>query len=362
MEKYFVKIFRFFHLCLLSFLPLTILFLSCHLLVHNLKKVHIPLLWLLSVLLAVPTIFSTDILPSSQDPYRTEFQWRPVNSSVCTTTSPNLDLVFSLTTFILPTILLLIPSAFLFLQSAGVAARRLESHDRSLSLITFCLIPVFVVSRAPAELFNLQLLVNWRTEVFGDFYVALMKYAVFAPAMIHPLLYFTLSSDTNRSGDHRRAASGEQELDNLDEDGEEVVMTNIAGDLLDREEYCQLVSLGLSRPSVMEWMRLVAGSMFDSFARARTSADKLRSVAEAMDIIQDVTDNREKDIADNIERLRAALAPAEMPHIERWTVSQDDLVHQDCLTSHCQLPSGGLRLLDEAQVCFYSSALVSPSL
>ena len=346
--------FRFFYSCFLSVLPLTALFLSSHLLVENSKTVHILLIWILSALFSLPTALPADILHLEEDP-----AWRPLNSTVCTNNNL-LHLAWSLTTFLLPTLLLLITWLFLLLQSAGFCSRRpqLRSADLSLSLITLLLIPLFVVSRGPIELFNLQLfLANFSSvEIFsfGEFYRAVMKWAVFAPAMLHPLLYFTLRSDTANQLEMDNTGDREElVMTNIAGDPhnrEELVMTNIAGDPLNREEYCQLVCLGLSRSGLVARLRMMAEWMFDSWARPRTSSlmwsrEKLRTVTETMDLIQDMTENR--DIVDNMKRLKVELAPAEVPHIERWTVAMTDCVHQDCVTGPCHLHNGGLRLIED---------------
>jgi len=149
-----------------------------------------------------------------QDPYRNEMSWRPANATVCMHTSEEWGKIPSiyfyvasfLFTFVLPLVLLVIPWFSLFIQSAGCCTRRLRSSDFWLSLITLFLILIFETSRAPFELFNIQyVLTNWKVGdllplaqeflPFGESYIAVMKWAVYAPAMVHPLLYFTFCAD-----------------------------------------------------------------------------------------------------------------------------------------------------------------------
>lgn len=219
--------YRYFYYCFLFFLPLTALFLSWHLFVENAKwaqsedvprpwahTIYIPLIWLLSAVFAVPTAFFTEIRKWTEDPYKNVMSWRPENATVCMHTSepwgqdPSIYFYLAsfLFTFLLPLVLLVIPWFSLFIQSAGCCTRRLRSSDFWLSLITLFLILIFETSRAPFELFNIQyVLTNWSAGEylplaqeflpFGESYIAVMKWAVYAPAMVHPLLYFTFSAD-----------------------------------------------------------------------------------------------------------------------------------------------------------------------
>ena len=91
------------------------------------------------------------------------------------------------------------------LQICGCCTRRLRSSEFWLSLITLFMVLFFEASRAPFELFNFHhILTTWSgvgpiappaqfpdTEV----YKAVMKWAVYAPALLHPLLYFTFSPE-----------------------------------------------------------------------------------------------------------------------------------------------------------------------
>jgi len=222
--------YRYFYYCFLFFLPLTALFLSWHLFVENAKwaqsedvprpwshTIYIPLIWLLSAVFAIPTAFFTEIRKWTDDPYKNEMSWRPDNATVCMHTSldwgqdPSIYFYLAsfLFTFLLPLVLLVIPWFSLFIQSAGCCTRRLRSSDFWLSLITLFLILIFETSRAPFELFNIQyVLTEWGKETgagvflpiekflpFGESYIAVMKWAVYAPTMVHPLLYFIFSAD-----------------------------------------------------------------------------------------------------------------------------------------------------------------------
>ena len=247
--------FRYFYYCFLFFLPLTALFLGYHLFVENAKwaqsedvprpwphTLYIPLIWFFSALFAVPTAFFTELRPWTDDPYKNEIAGRPEDAKVCMHSGnewgkdPSIYFYLAsfLFTFLLPIVLLVIPWFALLIQSAGCCTRRLRSSDFWLSLITIFLILIFEASRAPFELFNIQyVLTNWTAGTLlpipeilplGESYIAVMKWAVYAPAMVHPILYFTFSADArhgvrilfgrlcaccySKSGDDIESASG----------------------------------------------------------------------------------------------------------------------------------------------------------
>jgi len=218
--------FRFFYYCFLFFLPLTALFLGYHLFVENAKwaqsedvprpwphTIYIPLIWFFSALFAVPTAFFSELRPWTDDPYKNEIAGRPEDAQVCMHSGSDWGkdpsiyfyLASFLFTFALPMILLVLPWFALLIQSAGCCTRRLRSSDFWLSLITIFLILTFEASRAPFELFNIQyVLTNWTAGTLlpipeilplGESYIAVMKWAVYAPAMVHPFLYFTFCAD-----------------------------------------------------------------------------------------------------------------------------------------------------------------------
>jgi len=222
--------FRYFYYCFLFFLPLTAVFLAFHLFVENAKwaqsedvprpwphTIYIPLIWFFSALFAVPTAFFSEVNDIDMDPYKNNVLWsRPENAKVCMHslsewgTTPSLYFFFAsfVLTFLLPVILLIIPWFALLIQAAGCCTRRLRSSDFWLSLITLFLILIFEASRAPFELFNIHyVLTHWSSGEGGLFplpefleldtesYKAVMKWAVYAPAMLHPLLYFAFSAD-----------------------------------------------------------------------------------------------------------------------------------------------------------------------
>ena len=111
----------------------------------------------------------------------------------------------TLVTFCLPVILLFIPWWALLVQICGCCTRKLRSSEFWLSLMTIFMILFYEASRAPFELFNFHhILTTWKLgEVLpiADFlplaesYKAVMKWAVYAPALLHPLLYFTFSPE-----------------------------------------------------------------------------------------------------------------------------------------------------------------------
>ena len=217
--------FRYFYYCFLFFLPLTALFLSFHLFAENCKwnfsedvtrpwshTLYIPLIWLLSAVFAVPTVFYTELRPWEEDPYRNVIAGRPEGAEVCMHRGGeyeygSLFFYFSsfLLTFVAPVVLLFIPWCALLVQSAACCTRKLRRYDLWLSIITLFLILFFEASRAPFELFNIHhALTNWKYGEFlpiseflvlGESYIGVMKWAVYAPVMLHPILYFLFCAD-----------------------------------------------------------------------------------------------------------------------------------------------------------------------
>jgi len=217
--------YRFFYYCFLFFLPLTALFLAFHLFAENCKwnftdevtrpwshSLYIPLIWLLSAGFAAPTAFYSELRPWTEDPYRNVIAGRPEDAVVCMHRGGEFErvsLFFYFASFVLtfavPVVLLFIPWWGLLVQSAACCTRKLRSHDLWLSIITLALILVFEASRAPFELFNVHhALANWKFgEILpipeflelGESYKAVMKWAVYAPALVHPFLYFCFCAD-----------------------------------------------------------------------------------------------------------------------------------------------------------------------
>lgn len=118
--------------------------------------------------------------------------------------------ISTLLTFVLPVILLFIPWWALLVQACGCCTRKLASSEFWLSIITLFLILFYEASRAPYELFNIHyIMTNWQVEsglvpfdlgrfipgLDGESYKAVMKWAVYAPALLHPLVYFAFSPE-----------------------------------------------------------------------------------------------------------------------------------------------------------------------
>lgn len=285
--------FRYFYYCFLFFLPLTALFLGYHLFVENAKwaqsedvprpwphTLYIPLIWFFSALFAVPTAFFSELRPWTDDPYKNEIAGRPEDAKVCMHSGnewgkdPSIYFYLAsfLFTFLLPIVLLVIPWFALLIQSAGCCTRRLRSSDFWLSLITIFLILIFEASRAPFELFNIQyVLTNWTagtllpiSEILplGESYIAVMKWAVYAPAMVHPILYFTFSADArhgvrilfgrlcaccySKSGDDIESASDDEknkmlpEAESINKDGSQEGLVEAANIPLQSKEEDQM--------------------------------------------------------------------------------------------------------------------------
>jgi len=220
--------FRFFYYCFLFFLPLTLLFLSFHLFVENCKwnfsgdeeyvprpwphTIYIPLIWFFSAVFAVPTAFYSDLQHHDKDPYGNNIVARLEETQACMHKAGEFadgSIFFYFTsfivTFLLPVILLFIPWWALLVQITACCTKKLRSQEFWLSLITLFLILIFEASRAPFELFNIHyVLTNWEIGPllpikefipFGESYKAVMKWAVYAPALLHPIIYLTFCPD-----------------------------------------------------------------------------------------------------------------------------------------------------------------------
>ena len=91
---------------------------------------------------------------------------------------------------------------FILLQVCACCTRKLRSSEFWLSIITLFLILFWEASRAPFELFNFHHILTTgdilKLDTFlplDESYKAVMKWAVYAPARLHPLLYFTFSPE-----------------------------------------------------------------------------------------------------------------------------------------------------------------------
>ena len=108
----------------------------------------------------------------------------------------------TLVTFCIPVVLLVLPWFALFIQICACCTRKLRSSEFWLSFIALFLILFWEASRAPFELFNFHhILTTWDVTnlagflEFGESYKAVMKWAVYAPSLLHPFLYFTFSPE-----------------------------------------------------------------------------------------------------------------------------------------------------------------------
>eukprot|EP00096_Caligus_rogercresseyi_P008141 TRINITY_DN2652_c0_g1_i3.p1 TRINITY_DN2652_c0_g1~~TRINITY_DN2652_c0_g1_i3.p1 ORF type:complete len:470 (-),score=88.61 TRINITY_DN2652_c0_g1_i3:1826-3235(-) len=219
--------YRFFYYCFLFFLPLTILFLTFHLFVENCKWnlageegavprpwthcIYIILIWFFSALFAAPTAFISEVRDEADDFYGNDIIGRPSEAKACIHRSGDwadqsnfFYLMASQLTFIIPVVLLIFPWFAILIQICSCCTRKLNKSELWLSVITLFLIIIWEVSRAPLKLFNIHhLLTNWEVanlEPFLPFvntqiYRALMKWAVFAPSAIHPLIYLMFSPE-----------------------------------------------------------------------------------------------------------------------------------------------------------------------
>jgi hypothetical protein len=109
-----------------------------------------------------------------------------------------------LLTYALPVVLLFIPWCALLVQVCACCTRKLRSSEFWLSLITLLLVLIWEASRTPFELFNVHhILTEWKIIQLEPFipglsaesYKGVMKWAVYAPALLHPLVYFMLSPE-----------------------------------------------------------------------------------------------------------------------------------------------------------------------
>lgn len=220
--------YRFFYYTFLFFLPLTLLFLSWHLFVENCKwnfageegsvprpwphTVFIPLIWFFSMLFAVPTVFYSAVRNENEDFYRNEIAARPNDALVCLHAVGSWEdgsnffyIMSTLLTFLLPVVLLFLPWWALFVQICACCTRKLPKSEFWLSIITLFMILFFEASRAPFELWNAHhIATSWPNVgpfstfipgLDGESYKAVMKWAVYAPALLHPFLYFAFSPE-----------------------------------------------------------------------------------------------------------------------------------------------------------------------
>lgn len=244
--EYYCYVYRYAYYCFLFMLPLTLLFLAYHLFVENCKwnfageegmvprpwphTIYLPMIWFFSLLFATPTAYWwTEVRPKTDDFYRNNLQLTDdgkiasgihANAQSCmhtddaayATGSNMFYIISTLVTFCIPVILLFIPWWALLVQVCGCCTRKLRSSEFWLSIITLFMILFYEGSRAPFEFFNFHhILTNkdngWNVgEVLpladflplgplGESYKAVMKWAVYAPALLHPLLYFTFSPE-----------------------------------------------------------------------------------------------------------------------------------------------------------------------
>lgn len=221
--------YRYFYYCFLFFLPLTLLFLAFHLFVENCKwnfageegfvprpwphTIFIPLIWFFSAAFAVPTVFWSDVRNYNDDFYRNTISYRPQNATVCMHIgTPSLEagsnffyIASTIVTFCIPVLLLILPWFALFVQVCACCTRKLRNSEFWLSIITLFLILIWEASRAPFELYNFHhILTTWKWDPLlplntflplKESYKAVMKWAVFAPALVHPLVYFMFSPE-----------------------------------------------------------------------------------------------------------------------------------------------------------------------
>lgn len=240
--EYYCYVYRYFYYCFLFMLPLTLLFLSYHLFVENCKwnfageegvvprpwphTIYLPMIWFFSLLFATPAAYWwTEVRPKSDDFYRNDIQFDAslgvkqgiaIDAKACMHTddlfyeqgSDFFYIASTLVTFCIPFILLFIPWWALLVQVCGCCTRKLRTSEFWLSIITIFMILFFEASRAPFELFNFHhILTQWGVTqplllkefvdlpLGGEPYKAVMKWAVYAPALLHPLLYFTFSPE-----------------------------------------------------------------------------------------------------------------------------------------------------------------------
>lgn len=239
-------VYRYCYYCFLFMLPLTLLFLSYHLFVENCKwnfageegvvprpwphSIYLPMIWFFSLLFAAPTAYWwTEVRPKSDDFYRNNLQLTAdgklaagissdatscmhTDATAYGTGSNMFYIISTLITFCIPVILLFIPWWALLVQVCGCCTRKLRTSEFWLSIITLFMILFYEGSRAPFEFFNFHHILTskdngWTVgEVLpladflplgplGESYKAVMKWAVYAPALLHPLLYFTFSPE-----------------------------------------------------------------------------------------------------------------------------------------------------------------------
>ncbi|CAB4059304.1 unnamed protein product [Lepeophtheirus salmonis] len=147
-------------------------------------SIYITLIWFFSVLFAVPTAFFSEVRDEADDFYGNDISGRPTEAKAC--------------------LHRVVPWFALLVQICSCCTRKLNKSELWLSVITLLLIILWEISRAPLKLFNIHhILTSWEITKLTPFlppvnteiYRALMKWAIYAPAAIHPLIYFAFSPE-----------------------------------------------------------------------------------------------------------------------------------------------------------------------
>jgi len=237
--------------CLVILLPLTLLFLSWHLFAENLKwkkqmeknaadeseikgsklqLFYLPLIWLLALLFALPTAWHAGVV----DQHDTDFNGNKIfikanNSKICKYPSINapldlddginddmIPLGATLATFWLPMALMVVPWFGLLVQASGLFnQRQLKTRAFRMSLVVVLMVVVYEGCHVWLATYDLHSLLTTSVGVvthhpfllrpflrFGQSWLVVMKWSIFLPSALNPLLYLLFSAGEVQAGLH----------------------------------------------------------------------------------------------------------------------------------------------------------------
>jgi len=230
--------------CLVILLPLTLIFLSWHLFAENLKwkskkyssgrqttevqeesklqLFYLPLIWLLALLFALPTAWHAGIV----DQHDTDFHGNKIfikanNSKICKYPSINAPLDLddginddliplgnTIATFWMPMALMVVPWFGLLVQASGFFGSQLKTRAFRMSLIVVLMVVVYEGSHVWLATYDLHALLTTSVGVathhpfllrpflrFGQSWLVVMKWSIFLPSALNPILYLLFSAD-----------------------------------------------------------------------------------------------------------------------------------------------------------------------
>lgn len=229
--------YNFAYQCLMVVLPLSLIFLSWHLFIENCKYrmkngdlVHpnrerielfkeiffLLVVWACAAVYAMPTTWWSEVVDDHKvDFYGNEIRIKAEDPKICKYPAleedSNKQLVLmgnTLASFWAPMVLLIVPWMGLLAQVIGggccMDKYLLPAKDFRLALIAILAVVVYEASYAFLALFDLQLLLTSPPEHaltvqpfinFGLSWRAVMKWAIFLPSAVNPILFLIFSAD-----------------------------------------------------------------------------------------------------------------------------------------------------------------------